>query len=53
MRLALILLLLLIAPLSAAADWLWGGADEPMPQVQVAEPFVEWRTGPEIGRAHV
>lgn len=49
MRLALILLLMLTAPLSAAADWLWGGADEPMPQVQVAEPFVEWRTGPAVG----
>lgn len=28
------------------ADSWWGGEDDPLPQVQVAEPFLEWRTGP-------
>ena len=34
---------------AASADWLWGGADEPQPQVQVVKPFIEWRTGPASG----
>lgn len=45
-------LLFLIAgflPVEAAlGDW-WWGSEEPLPQVQVAEPFVEWRTGPAAG----
>ncbi len=47
MRLALILLLL-TTPLPAIADWFWSG-DEPLPRVQVAEPFIKWRTGPAGG----
>ena len=42
-------LFLLVSPLHACADWLWGGPDEPRPQAQVVKPFIEWRTGPAVG----
>lgn len=48
MRLA-ILLLSLFLPATAWAGWLWGGGTDQPPQVQVVEPFVEWRTGPAVG----
>lgn len=41
---AALMLLALAAP--AQADGWWWGDDEPLPQVQVAEPYVEWHTGP-------
>ncbi|MFE8069810.1 SH3 domain-containing protein [Marinobacteraceae bacterium S3BR75-40.1] len=41
----LLLLLAFQARVALAGEW-WGGRDEPQPQVQVAEPFVEWHTGP-------
>lgn len=43
------LLLTALLPTQAVlAGWLWGD-DEPLPQVQVAEPYLEWRTGPAEG----
>ena len=48
MRLA-ILLLSLFVPATTWAGWLWGGAAETLPRVQVIEPYVEWRTGPAVG----
>lgn len=48
MRFALCLFLL-SAPLFASANWLWGSGDQPQPQVQVVNPFIQWRTGPASG----
>ncbi|BES70421.1 hypothetical protein RE428_14390 [Marinobacter nanhaiticus D15-8W] len=42
------LLTVLLQSQGVLAGWLWGD-DEPLPQVQVAEPYVEWRTGPAEG----
>jgi hypothetical protein len=44
-----ILLLMLCLPVTAWAGWLWGDDNEPVPRVQVVEPFVVWRTGPAVG----
>lgn len=51
MRLAL-LVFILVLPMSAVADWLWGG-EQPLPRVQVAEPYVVWRSGPAVGYPRV
>lgn len=37
-----------LQPAVAQADWWWQD-DRPHPRVQVAEPFIEWRSGPASG----
>ena len=48
MRFAL-MLLSLVLPVTGWAGWLWDSGEERRPQVQVSEPFVEWRSGPAVG----
>lgn len=48
MRFALYPFLLSLPPV-ALADWHRVGGDEPQPQVQVVNQFIEWRTGPAAG----
>ena len=40
---------LLFLPAQSWAGWLWGQAEEDVAQVQVTEPYIEWRTGPATG----
>ncbi len=48
MRLVL-LLMFVVLPASASADWPWSSGEEPEARVQVVEPFIQWRTGPASG----
>jgi hypothetical protein len=44
-----LLMFLLFLPAQSWAGWLWGQAEEDVAQVQVTEPYIEWRTGPATG----
>ena len=44
-----ILMFLLLLPAQSWAGWLWGQAEDDALRVQVAEPYVSWRTGPATG----
>lgn len=44
-----ILIFLLLLPAQSWAGWLWGQAEDDELKVQVAEPYVSWRTGPATG----